>query len=95
MITAMDRMARIPTTAVLQRLMPALIDSVTGGLRQGDIVWRYSPSQLILLLPMTTYEDCIAVMGRLLKKFRTVTQMPTVDLRMTICPMEPVGEAGK
>jgi DNA-binding SARP family transcriptional activator len=95
MITALDRMGQPPAARILQQLMPTMIDVVTRGLRQGDVVWRFSRSQLVMMLPMTTYEDCVTVVSRLLKNFRESTRFMAIDLRMTVCAMEPVGESGK
>jgi DNA-binding SARP family transcriptional activator len=92
MITAIDREGQMPSMMTLQQMMPILIDCATKGLRQGDIVWRYSLSQLVMMLPMTTYESSLSVVGRLMGQFRANTKFPGVELRTTVCAMEPTIE---
>ncbi len=92
MITLVDHEGNIPAKEVLQPTMQRLTECVLGGLRRGDIVWRYSPSQIVVMLPMATYENSKKVINRLVLDFRKANKRNDVELRTMVCLVEPVDE---
>ena len=59
----------IPDVKTLNNYMDKLYDCISKNLRRGDVFARYSVSQFILLLPLTTYENGEMVMKRVIKLF--------------------------
>lgn len=92
LITMVDRDGGVPEKDTLCPTMERLTECVLSGLRRGDIVWRCSPSQLVTMLPMTTYENCKRVINRLVLDFRKTNKRNDVELRTMICMVEPVEE---
>ena len=90
LITLVDHDGNVPEKEILQPSMERLTDCTLTGLRRGDIVWRYSPSQLVMMLPMTTYENCKRVINRLVLDFRKANKRNDVELRTMVCLVEPV-----
>lgn len=90
LITMTDRQGNVPPSNVIQPMMETLRESVTGSLRKGDVVWRYNSAQLVVMLPMTTYESAEMVMNRLLANFRKVNKRNDIELRTMLCLVEPV-----
>ena len=59
-------------------------------LRQGDVVCRCSPSQVIVMLPQATYEHSCAVCQRIIRAFyRKYPHSPT-DIHFGVQPLEPM-----
>ena len=94
LITMTDRRGSVPPASVVQPMMELLRESVTGSLRKGDVVWRYNSAQLVIMLPMTTYESAEMVMNRLLLNFRKVNKRSDIELRTMLCVVEPVEQQG-
>ena len=90
LITLVDHDGNVPEKDVLQPTMECLSQCVLSGLRRGDVVWRYSPSQLITMLPMTTYENSKRVINRLVLDFRKANKRNDVELRTMVRLVEPV-----
>lgn len=51
-------------------------------LRIGDVAARYSDSQYVVLLPTCTYESCLLVAERILKRFQDKNKGGSVTLKM-------------
>ncbi len=90
LITMTDRQGNVPPSHVVQPMMEVLRETVTSSLRKGDVVWRYNSAQLVIMLPMTTYESAEMVMDRLLFNFRKVNKRNDIELRTMLCVVEPV-----
>lgn len=73
----------------LDRAMENLQSLVVSGLRQGDVVTRYSASQLILMLPQANYENSCAVCKRLVKAFCRQYPHSPAQVHFTVHPLEP------
>lgn len=73
------------------KVMGTLKDVVHRSLRKGDVYSRFSPTQLALLLPTGTYENCELVVGRILKNFRRTYRSNNATVHAKIVPLEPVG----
>jgi DNA-binding SARP family transcriptional activator len=54
----------------LTKRMGSLLDSLIQGLREGDIVSKWSETQILVILPRTTFEQADMVLARILKKFQ-------------------------
>ena len=93
LITLVDHDGNVPEKDVLQPTMERLSQCVLSGLRRGDVVWRYSPSQLVMMLPMTTYENSKRVINRLVLDFRKANKRNDVELRTMVCLVEPVSDS--
>jgi len=59
-----------PSVKMLNSYMDKLQASVNKSLRENDIFSQYSVSQFILLLPLTTFENCEKVLKRVIKTFQ-------------------------
>jgi len=62
---------------------------VLNSLRQGDVVTRYSASQLIIMLPQANYENSRMVCQRILKAFTRQYPHSPVDIQFSVHPLEP------
>lgn len=67
-----------------------LQELILRNLRQGDVVSRCSPSQLIIMLPQANYENSCAVCQRVIRAFfRQFPHSPT-DIHFAVQPLEPM-----
>jgi DNA-binding SARP family transcriptional activator len=71
----------------LNKVMDQLLELVVGALRKGDIVSRFSPSQLVLLLPTVTQETGEMVLERIRKAYRRAHPKANVAIG---CKLRPV-----
>ena len=69
LLTVRDLQGDIPDTRLLQKVMTTLREVVLDSLRKGDVVSAYSANQLVLMLPMTTYENGEMILRRILAAF--------------------------
>lgn len=69
--------------------MENLQELVIGSLRQGDVVTRYSASQLIVMLPQANYENSCAVCQRIIKAFYRQYPHSPADIHFSVHPLEP------
>lgn len=66
----------------------ALLKKVTlGGLRRGDVVTQYSKSQLLLMIPSNSYENCEKVIARLRDTFFKQYIGDPIELTFTFRPV--------
>ena len=73
----------------LDTAMENLQALVLSNLRQGDVVTRYSASQLIIMLPQANYENSRMVCQRILKAFTRQYPHSPVDIQFSVHPLEP------
>ena len=59
---------RTQDSKVLTKAMGSLLDTLIQGLREGDVVSEWSKSQILVLLPGTTFEQANMVLARILEK---------------------------
>lgn len=59
-------------------------------LRQGDVISRCSPSQLIVMLPQANYENSCAVCQRIIKAFYRQYPHSPADIHFAVQPLEPM-----
>ncbi|MGI5894643.1 MAG: AfsR/SARP family transcriptional regulator [Candidatus Merdivicinus sp.] len=69
LLTVRDMHGNVPGVPLLQSVMTVLRDVALDSLRKGDIVSAYSSNQLVIMLPMTTYENGEMVLRRILAAF--------------------------
>lgn len=74
--------------------MENLQSLVVGNLRQGDVVTKYSVSQLAIILPQANYENSCAVCQRIVKAFYRQYPHSPAEIHFSVQPLEPtVAEA--
>ena len=73
----------------LDRAMENLQTLVVSSLRQGDVVTRYSASQLIVMLPQANYENSRLVCQRIVKAFARQYPHSPAQIRFSVHPLEP------
>ena len=73
----------------LDTAMENLQQLVLNSLRQGDVVTRYSASQLIIMLPQANYENSRLVCQRIMKAFTRQYPHSPVDIQFSVHPLEP------
>lgn len=59
----------MPPLKFLNAAMDRLLAELTGGLRRGDVLSRYSSAQYVALLPSANFEDSSMVMNRIVSSF--------------------------
>lgn len=90
LLTLTDRHGNIPSTSSLKMGMKRLKDCVVGSLRKGDVVSPYSAAQLVIMLPLTTYEDGNMVLNRIAKKFDGLQQNMMLRLHSRLSALAPI-----
>ncbi len=73
----------------LDRAVENLQTLVISNLRQGDVVTRYSASQLIIMLPQANYENSRMVCQRIIKAFTRQYPHSPAEIRFSVHPLEP------
>ena len=73
----------------LDRAMENLQALTISNLRQGDVVTRYSASQLIIMLPQANYENSRMVCQRITKAFCRQYPHSPAQVRFSVHPLEP------
>ena len=74
---------------MLAKVMDRLIESARLSLRRGDMIARYSPAQLVIMLPTVTYEMGQMVCERLTRNFKRENPTLNVAISYNLRPMEP------
>lgn len=69
LLTVRDVHGNVPDGKLLQNVMVSLREVVMDSLRKGDVVSAYSTNQLVVMLPMTTFENGEMVLRRILAAF--------------------------
>lgn len=76
----------------LDTAMDNLQTLILGNLRQGDVVTRYSASQLCCMLPHADYEKSCGVCQRVIKAFYRQYPHSPAKIQYRVQPLEPVGQ---
>jgi len=66
--------------------MDKLEKIIVSSLRKGDVVSRFSPTQFVLLLPLS-YENGEKVVARLLDRFRQEYKNPLIKIDVNLEPV--------
>ncbi len=73
----------------LDTIMKCVIDICCKSLRRGDVISRYSPNQVVLLLPMVNVEDGNLVMDRIIKTYKREYPKVNIDITYDIRAVNP------
>ena len=84
-----DNSNNIPKQPELMSTFVLLKRSVLFGLRSGDVVTQMSPSQLLILLPGATYENCEAIIKRLKNNFLMLGGSKNINIINSISKITP------
>ncbi len=90
LLTMTDINGEKPAQKVLNLNMAKLKEIIHQSLRKGDVFTRYSVSQYLIMLPMTTYESSDMVMRRIERTFRRNNPKAPVMLRYSLQPLTPL-----
>ena len=88
-LTVTDNRVCQPEPQMLAKVMDRLIESARLSLRRGDMIARYSPAQLVIMLPTVTYEMGQMVCERLTRNFKRENPTLNVAISYNLRPMEP------
>lgn len=89
LFTITDAGGGVPGTKILAAVMDLLIHSVCSGLRRGDVVSRFSPTQYVVMLPALTYENGLMVLDRISKRFSGECHNKGIVLHTALQPLDP------
>lgn len=90
LLTLADKHDGAPEPKLIDVMMGRLLEVIRSSLRKGDVVTRFSAAQYIIMLPTVTYESGSAVIGRILKRFRSENSAGVVRLHARLLPLDPV-----
>ena len=89
LLTVTDNRVCQPEPQMLAKVMDRLIERARLSLRRGDMIARYSPAQLVIMLPTVTYEMGQMVCERLTRNFKRENPTLNVAISYNLRPMEP------
>ena len=81
-----QKLPKRSTDIALENLQKLMLQK----LRQGDVISRCSPTQLIVMLPQANYENSCAVCQRITKAFYRQFPHTPADIRFSVQPLEPM-----
>ncbi len=87
--TLTDKQGDVPDTQHLGQAMDTLKETIGSCLRKGDAFARYSPSQFVILLPDTIYENCDIVAKRINAAYRKTRISRRMQLSCKSTPVDP------
>ena len=88
-VAVMTQERKMPDSKTLTQTLSHLKQVALDSLRRGDVVSQYSKSQLVMLLPGTSYENCQRVVSRLEKRFYHTYPYQPVLLISSLEPITP------
>jgi len=77
-----------PSIKMLNSYMDKLQACIKQTLRENDTFAQYSVSQFILMLPLTTFENCERVLKRVIKGFQKQYPYCPLSIHATLLPLE-------
>ncbi len=90
LITISDYKGEVPDAETLKPAMDELFDSIVYNLRKNDVVSRYSATQLIVMLPITTFESGEKVLVRLIDKFKKYYRKSKININTKLNIISPI-----
>ena len=78
------------TTKTLNATMDKLSACVKNTLRRGDVFARYSVSQFVIMLPLTTVENAEMVLSRIVKRFHAANPRAPGEVTFCFQPIDSV-----
>lgn len=85
----MTRDRKLPDSKTLTQTLSQLKQVALDSLRRGDVISQYSKSQLIMLLPGASYENCQKVIQRLEKRYYHTYMNEPILLISSLEPITP------
>lgn len=90
LLTISDAYQKEPDDKVMAKAMAQLLECVRMSLRRGDMVARYSPTQIVIMLPTATTEMGEAVCERVKRNFKREYPKTKVIISHSLRPIESV-----
>lgn len=87
MLTLTGKNLSSPDPQYLKESLNNLQHKLVAGLRRGDVITRWSNSQLLIILPGLNFEQAERVMERLTSDFRSLAKTPDISLHRDIKPI--------
>lgn len=72
------------------KAMDSFFEIIKGSLRKGDVFSRFSATQYVLMLPTLTYENCMMVMDRIIRRYKQTYRSKSVEIFTKIQPLNPI-----
>lgn len=79
----------VKSKKIINQSMSLLHQSIQSSLRRGDVFTRYSVSQYLLMLPLTTFENGEMVLKRIQKSFKRSNPRLPVLIHYKLQPLTP------
>lgn len=89
LFTFTDREDELPDSSTIPSVMAILRNCVCSQLRRGDVVSTYSSTQLVVMLPLSRYEDGLGVLERITRFFMQTYQGDDVKLHTNLRAIKP------
>lgn len=80
----------MPDKEAVKKAIILLKEVLTGSLRRSDVVSKYSTTQMVVLLPYTSYENGLKVCERILQQFSHGNKNRRIKLLSRLQALEPV-----
>lgn len=90
LFTITDLEGDMPGKEVVKKTIILLKEILTGSLRRSDVVSKYSTTQMVVLLPYTSYENGLKVCERILQQFSLRNKSRRIKLLSRLQALEPV-----
>lgn len=90
LITVTDPKGGTLDIKLQSKVMDGLFEVIKGSLRKGDVFSRFSATQYVLMLPTLTYENCIMVMDRVIKRYKQTYRSKAVEILSNVQPLNPI-----
>lgn len=90
LITFTDPQGDIPQPEIIRQVMADFKKCITGSLRKGDVVSSYSSTQIVFMLPVTTYGDGKKVINRVISNFEKTTVHQGIKISSVLSQVDPV-----
>jgi len=88
LLTVTDEKNNLPPLKTLTAYMEKLQSCVKKTLRENDVFARYSVSQFILMLPLTTFENADKALKRVVKAFHRQYPYCNLEVHSALLPLE-------
>lgn len=89
LFTFTDSQDELPDSSTIPNVMAVLRSCVCSQLRRGDVVSTYSSTQLVVMLPLSRYEDGLGVLERITRFFMQTYQGDDVKIHTNLRAIEP------
>lgn len=90
LLTVSDSQGGMLDLKLQSKVMDNLAEVIKNGLRKGDVFSRFSATQYVLMLPTLTYENCMMVMDRIIKRYKQTYRSKAIEILAKIQPLSPI-----